>query len=245
MVETERSRVVVITGGNSGIGLGIAEGFARQNAQLVIIGRNQETLTATAQRLGNQTLWLRADISKSQEIDSALEKIAEKFPTVDVLVNAAGFMRTITTAMDTGEAEALWNEVIDTNLKGSFLMSIAIAKRLRRPGGRIINISSIGSFTGGSQSGGLAYASSKASLNGLTFALARELSPKGITVNAIAPGFIGNTGFTGAWPKEIVDAIVSQIPTGRAGEVSDIAEAALFLASPKASFITGEILNVH
>lgn len=124
-------------------------------------------------------------------------------------------------------------------------MSIAAAPYLSRPGGRIINISSIGAFTGGSRAGGLAYASSKAGLNGLTYALARELSSQGITVNAVAPGFVQGTGFTGAWPDSLVEGIVSQIPVGRAGETSDIAEAVLFLAGPQASFITGEILNVN
>ncbi len=154
-------------------------------------------------------------------------------------------MRTITTSTPLAEAEDLWDEVLDTNLKGSFLTSAAIAPYLRRPGGRIINISSIGSFTGGSRAGGLAYASSKAGINGLTYALARELSPQGITVNAVAPGFVQNTGFTGGWPEDTVRSIVSQIPAGRAGKTSDVAEAVLFLASPQASFVTGEILNVN
>jgi len=240
-----KKQVVVITGGNSGIGRGIAEAFSQQNSQLIIIGRDKKSLSETAQTLGNDALWYQTDVSKRNEVAATVENIAMKFSQVDVLVNAAGFMDPITTITPLEEAEKLWNEVLDTNLKGSFLMSVAMSRYITRPGGRIINISSIGAFTGGSQAGGLAYASSKAGLNGLTFALARELSSQGITVNAVAPGFIQNTGFTGAWPESTVQNIISQIPVGRGGEASDIAEAVLFLASPKASFITGEILNVN
>jgi 3-oxoacyl-[acyl-carrier protein] reductase len=241
----ESKRIVVITGGNSGIGRGIAQAFARRNCQLVIIGRDKESLVTTARELGHETVWHQADVSKRTEIATVVENISKQFPRVDVLVNAAGFMRSVTTLTPLAEAECLWDEVMDTNLKGSFLMSVAVAPCLARPGGRIINVSSIGSFTGGSRPGGLAYASSKAGLNGLTFALARELSPHGITVNAVAPGFIQGTGFTGSWPAPLVQEIVSQIPAGRAGETIDVAEAVLFLASPQASFITGEILNVN
>ncbi|HCA26063.1 MAG TPA: 3-oxoacyl-ACP reductase [Betaproteobacteria bacterium] len=238
-------QVVVITGGNSGIGRGIAQAFAHQHAQLIVIGRNQASLAATAQALGRETVWLQADVGKRDDVAAVVEKIVEQFQRVDVLVNAAGFTQTVTTATPLAEAESLWDAVLDTNLKGSFLMSVAIAPFLSRPGGRIINMSSIGSFTGGSRAGALAYASSKAGLNGLTYALARELSSQGITVNAVAPGFVQGTGFTGAWPEQLVQDIVSQIPVGRAGETSDIAEAVLFLASAQASFITGEILNVN
>lgn len=244
-MKSEKHPVVVITGGNSGIGRAIAEAFVDQNSKVVIIGRNQETLVATAEALGHETIWYQADVSKSSEVAAFVEKLVKKVSKVDVLVNAAGFMHTVTTTMPLPEAENLWDEVLDVNLKGSFLTSVAIAPYLARPGGRIINISSIGSFTGGSRAGGLAYASSKAGINGLTYALARELSSQGITVNAVAPGFIQNTGFTGAWPEQIVQNIVKQIPVDRAGETSDIAESVLFLASPKASFITGEILNVN
>jgi 3-oxoacyl-[acyl-carrier protein] reductase len=151
----------------------------------------------------------------------------------------------VSTKIGTDESIANWNDVIATNLTGAFLMSIYAAQMLRRPGGRIINFSSIGAFTGGSSGGAIGYAASKAGINGLTFGLTRELSQEGITVNSIAPGFIENTGFTSVYPKDAVDKIVRNIPAKRAGNVDDVAEACLYLSSEKASYITGEIINVN
>jgi 3-oxoacyl-[acyl-carrier protein] reductase len=125
------------------------------------------------------------------------------------------------------------------------LMTVAVAPHLIRPGGRIIYISSIAAFTGGSRAGSTAYAAAKAGLHGLTYGFARELSEQGITVNAIASGFVADTGFTGSWPAERVNGIVAQTPVGRAGRVDDIAAAVRYLASPEASFVTAEILNVN
>lgn len=162
-----------------------------------------------------------------------------------MLVNAAGFVRGVTTDMPLDEAEREWDAVHDTNLKGSFLMTVAVAPHMPRPGGRIIYISSIAAFTGGSRAGSTAYAAAKAGLHGLTYGFARELSSQGITVNTVAPGFIADTGFTGAWSEERVRGIVEQTPVGRSGHVNDVAAAVHYLASPEASFVTGEVLNVN
>jgi 3-oxoacyl-[acyl-carrier protein] reductase len=162
------------------------------------------------------------------------------------LINAAGFTGTTTTTTPFVQAEQTWDAILGANLKGSFLMSIAIAPHLPRPGGRIINISSIAAFTGGSSAGAIAYASAKAGVLGMTYALARELSPQGLTVNAIAPGFVPETRFFGETvSEERIRTIVSQTPVGRVGHAEDIAAAALYLASPEASFVTGEVLNVN
>ena len=244
-MQVEEGRVVVVTGGNSGIGYAIAKGFIGEKAHVVILGRNESTLAAASKELGEGTVGLRADVSKREEVTSAVGMIVRQFGVIDVLVNAAGILKPVTTELDLQQAEAMWDDVVGTNLKGSFLMALTTAKYLRRPGGRIVNISSIGAFTGGSRSGGLAYASSKAGLHGLTYALARELSSQGITVNAIAPGFIKETGFPGSQSKEAWGQIGLQVPVGRVGEVNDVVEATLYLAGQGASYITGEILNVN
>lgn len=237
----------MVTGGGSGIGREIASAFSREGSRVVIVGRSEEKLRATAAALGPLVTWERADVSKLDQVVTAVEPIVKRFGQIDVLVNnaAATSSGAITTETPPETAEKLWDEQLDTTLKGCFLMSMVVAPHLRRPGGRIINISSIAAFTGGRRSGAIAYAAAKAGLLGLTYALAVELSPKGITVNAIAPGLIANTEMTKDWPEERVRAIVAETPVGRAGQVDDVAAAALYLASPEASFVTGQVINVN
>ncbi|GHO92172.1 short-chain dehydrogenase [Reticulibacter mediterranei] len=244
-MDTTKRRNIIITGGNSGMGRAIAEAFVRGHGHVAIIGRDQGKLQSTAQSLGSNVSWYQADVSQREQVASTIESIVEQWDHIDVLVNAAGFGGSVTTNMPLEEAEREWDALYGTNLKGSFLMIMAVAPHLVRPGGRIINISSIAAFTGGSRAGSVAYAASKSGLLGLTYGFARELSPQGITVNAIAPGFIANTGFTGAWSEERVQGIISETPIGRAGHVDDIAAATLYLASPEASFVTGEVFNVN
>ncbi|MBN3922578.1 SDR family oxidoreductase [Nostoc sp. NMS4] len=239
------SRTVIITGGNSGIGRGIAEAFARENTQVVIMGRNEETLRTTIEHLGPKAFCKQVDITQSAQVADAVTAVVQQLGQIDVLVNAAGLPRWITTETPLDQAEQLWDEVVNTNLKGSFLMAMAVAPYLTRPGGRIINISTNAAFTGGSCPGYLGYAAAKAGVHGLTYALARELSPQGITVNAIAPGLIANTAITNMWSEERLQSIVAETPVGRAGCVDDVAAAVLYLASKEASFITGEVLNIN
>ena len=189
--------------------------------------------------------WQQADVSQREQVVEAVARIVERFGRIDVLINNAGFVLGATTDMPLHEAEQAWDEVLDTNLKGSFLMIVAAAPHMPRLGGRIISISSIAAYTGGSRAGSTAYAAAKAGVIGLTHGFARELSAQGITVNAIAPGFIANTEFTGNWSEERVKGIVAETPVGRGGNANDIAQAIRYLASPEASFVTGEILNVN
>jgi 3-oxoacyl-[acyl-carrier protein] reductase len=234
-------KIAVVTGGASGIGFGIAEALVRAGYDIVLIGRNEDRLRNAAEKLGPACSWRRADVGRRNEVQAALSGLDH----VDVLVNAAGFVRSVSLATPAEEAEANWDAVIDANLKGSFLMTRVVAPLLASPGGHVINISSIGAQTGGSRPGSLAYAAAKSGLHGLTYALARELAPRGITANVVAPGFIADTGFTGAWPEERIAAIVAETPMGRSGTPADIAGAVLWLASPAGSFVTGAVIPVN
>jgi len=238
-------RNIVVTGGGSGVGQATAAAFAQMGDRVAIIGRDEAKLRTAADTLGPTTRWYRADVSQRAEVTDAVTAIVREMGGIDVLINAAGFVRGIRADTPLAEAEETSNAEVGTNLTGNFLIALAVAPHLPRPGGRIINISSIAAFTGGSGGGAIGYAAAKAGVLGLTYGLARALSGEGITVNAIAPGFIAETGFTGAWPAERVRSIVSQTPVGRGGTADDIAAAARYLASPEASFITGEVLNVN
>jgi len=240
-----KNRVVAITGGSSGIGRAMAEAFVQNDAHVVIIGRREAALRTTAQAIGAQCSWQRADVGQREQVATAVDAIVKQFGKIDVLINNAGESRGITTEMSLDQAEAVWDYELATNLKGAFLMALAVLPHLARPGGRIINISSDGALTGGGGLRTIGYVSAKAGLLGLTRALAREYSPHGITVNTIAPGFIAGTGATGRLSEEIVKSIAAQLPVARPGSMNDVAAAALFLASPEAGFITGETLNVN
>ena len=242
---TEGARVVIVTGGSTGIGRATAQAFAARGERVVILGRREEPLRVATAILGGDAFWLRADVSRREDVEAAISAVVARYGRIDVLVNAAGFVRGVTADMPLIEAEAEWDAVLDTNLKGAFLMSLGVAPHLTRPGGRIISISSIAAFTGGSRPGSTAYAAAKAGVLGMTYGLARELSPQGITVNAVAPGFIAETEFTGAWSEERKSGIIAQTPAGRGGRAEDVAAAISYLASPEASFITGEVLNVN
>ncbi|GHO45822.1 SDR family NAD(P)-dependent oxidoreductase [Ktedonospora formicarum] len=241
---TER-RIIIITGGGSGIGRACAREFAQKDEQVVILGRSAEKLQRCAQEEGYDIAWKQADVSQREQVERVINEIVREYGRIDVLVNAAGFVLGATTDMPLAEAEANWDAVQETNLKGSFLMTVAAAPHMPRPGGRIIYISSIAAFTGGSRAGSTAYAAAKAGVLGLTYGFARELSERGITVNAIAPGFIANTEFTCNWTDEKIQGIIAQTPVGRGGSAKDIAASVSYLASPSSSFVTGEVLNVN
>ncbi len=144
----DTTSVVVVTGGGSGIGRAIAEAFVRDGSQVVIIGRREDTLRDTAQALGASCHWQRADVSQPDQVTAAIQAIVAQFGKIDVLVNNAGFSRGVMPDMALEQAAEVWDEELDTNLKGAFLMAFAVTPHLPRPGGRIINISSDGAFTG-------------------------------------------------------------------------------------------------
>lgn len=236
--------VVVITGGSSGIGAAVARAFAADHA-VALIARDEARLRAVAGELGPGSLWRKADVGRREEIASAIASIAAQLGRIDVLVVNAGFSRGVSVAMPLDEAERLWDEVHGANLKGAFLTALAAVTHLARPGGRIINIGSIAARTGGSLAGSIAYASAKSGIDGLTFALARELGPQGITVNAIAPGFIADTRFHVNPATERLARVTADTPVRRLGCAEDVAGAVRYLASPGASFVNGAVLSVN
>lgn len=239
-------RVVIVTGGGTGIGKGIANAFAKRNDQVVIMGRTEEKLRQAADDIGENVTTICMDVSKREQVQAAVEQVRSQFNRIDVLVNNAGFVHSISADTPLEKAEALWDEEMATNLKGSFLMALAVAKHLPHPGGRIINMSSIAAFTGGSRGGVIGYSAAKAGVHGLTVGLARDLGQHGITVNTVAPGVILETDFFGTPLSEAsIQARVSQVPMGRAGKPEDVAAAVLYLASLEASYVTGEVLQVN
>lgn len=242
----QEKRTIVVTGGGSGIGRAITATFARQGEQVVILGRTKEKLSRIVDEIGVNVTFEVADVSQREQVEAAIASIINQFGRVSALVNNAGFVKGITTDMPLSEAEAIWEQEIGANLKGAFLMSVGVAPHLVRPGGRIINIGSIAAYTGGSRGGVIGYGTAKAGLHGLTCALARELSPQGITVNTISPGLITETDFFGGnLTQERIQNTVSQVAIGRAGKPEDIAATVDFLASGGADYITGEVIHVN
>lgn len=242
----EEKRFAIITGGSSGIGLATAKKMLEKNINVTILSRTEPDFAGQSLKVEKNIQWIKADVSNRNDVELALEQILGKTKIIDILVNNAGSNGRITTKTPLEDAEKIWDSVTNVNLKGAFLMAVAIAPYLRKPGGRIINVSSIGAFTGGSNAGALAYAASKAGLLGLTRALARELSSEGITVNSVAPGFITSTNFfNGGLTEDMLKSYTEQIPAKRAGVPEDVASAICFLASSEASYINGEVLNIN
>lgn len=238
-------RLALITGGGTGIGRAVAERFAQQGGNVIILGRQEQPLRETAEAIGPSATWYAMDVSQRDQVARTVAQIVERWSQIDVLVNAAGYAMGVRAGIPLDEAANNWDETIGVNLTGSFLMAIAVAPHLTRPGGRIINISSIAAYTGSQRGGSIDYAAAKAGVIGLSHGLARDLSKEGITVNTVVPGFIANTGFTGAWPDSRIQGIVAETPVGRPGSADDIAAAVMYLASPEASFVTGEVLHVN
>lgn len=246
--QSQRQRLVVVTGGGTGIGRAIASAFAAEGDHVVLVGRRDGILAETAMRIqmkapDARVAWHRCNVSKPDEVAAFRDWLTSEIgSTVDVIVNNAGGVSTVADDASLQEAAAYAWEELGGNLVGTYMMIHALLPSLRRPGGRIVNISSIAALRGG---GGM-YSAAKAGVIGLTYSLAGDLGPDGITVNAIAPGFVLDTEFFGdRMTEERMQRTISQTPMRRAGQPRDIAAAVRYLASDEASFVTGEVLHVN
>ena len=236
------NQIAVVTGAGRGIGRAIALQFAGAGADVVCVSRtaeNAEKVAAEVRALGRRAWAHAVDVADAGAVDAACGQILAEAGKVDILVNNAGVTRD---GLLMRMSEADWDTVLDTNLKGAFLFTKGFTRAfLKQRSGRIINVSSVIGLIG--NAGQANYAASKAALIGFTKSVAREFASRGVTANALAPGFI-ETDMTAVLKPEQRAEILKGVPLARLGQPEDIAGAALFLASPAAGFITGQVLTV-
>lgn len=238
------NKIAVITGGSRGIGYATAEAFLREGATVIITASTPENARRAAQKLRDnypdaRVAGISPNLTDLESVRSAFAQIEEKYGRIDILVNNAGVSESTPLAKYT---EDIFDKVMDLNVKAVFNATHAVVDGMAARGeGVILNTSSMVSIYG--QPSGLAYPTSKFAVNGMTLSLARELGPKGIRVNAVAPG-ITETDMMRAVPKEVIDPLIAQIPLRRLGKPEDIANAFVFLASDEAAYVTGVVLQV-
>ena len=239
-----QNQVAIITGGSRGIGYATAEAFVREGATVILtassIANAQKAAGKLKEAYPQATVeGISPDLSSLESVREAFAAVAQRYGRIDILVNNAGVSESTPL---TGYSEELFDKVMDLNVKGVFNTTRAVVEQMSAQGsGVILNTSSMVSIYG--QPSGMAYPTSKFAVNGMTVSLARELGPKGIRVNAVAPG-ITETDMMKAVPKEVIEPMIRQIPLRRLGQRVDIANAFVFLASREASYITGVILSV-
>ncbi len=239
-----KDKIAIITGGSRGIGYATASAFLREGATVIITASSQANADKAADKLrveypDSTVAGIAPDLGSLADVKSVFEDICKRFGRIDILVNNAGVSESTPFANYTEET---FSKVMDLNVKGVFNAAKAASDIMAEAGsGVILNTSSMVSIYG--QPSGVAYPASKFAVNGLTLSLARELGPKGIRVNAVAPG-ITETDMMKAVPKEVIAPLINQIPLRRLGQPEDIANAFVFLASEEASYITGVVLSV-
>ena len=239
-----KDKVAIITGGSRGIGFAVADKFLNEGAVVIITASNQASADKAVKLLKQKHPTSKVDgispnLASLESVRNAFKEVREKYGCIDILVNNAGVSES---TPFTEYTEENFDRVMDLNVKGVFNATRAASDcMVARGRGVILSTSSMVSIYG--QPSGLAYPTSKFAVNGLTVSLARELGPKGIRVNAVAPG-ITETDMMKAVPKEVIEPIIQQIPLRRLGKPEDIANAFVFLASDEASYITGVVLSV-
>lgn len=237
------NKTVVVTGASRGIGRAIAMAFAKQGANVVLnynkSAAQAEEVVRDIEALGAKAIAVQADVSQSESAKQLIDTAVTTFGSIDVLVNNAGITKDMLLMRMTDDQ---FEQVVDTNLKGTFYcLKYASNYMLRQRRGKIINMASVVGLSG--NAGQANYAASKAGIIGLTKSAAKELATRGITVNAIAPGFI-ETEMTDALSEKVKEAYVQMIPLKRLGTVDDVANTACFIASDAANYITGQVIQV-
>jgi 3-oxoacyl-[acyl-carrier protein] reductase len=232
------SKVAIVTGGSRGIGRAIVQALAREGARVAFTYVQNKSLADEIAN-GETVIAFQADVASFDQAKDLVKQVKEKFGRVDILVNNAGVTRDKLLAM---MSEKDWDDVLDTNLKGAFnLTKQVVGLMIRQKSGSILNITSISGIVG--MGGQVNYSSSKAGMIGFTKALAKEVARANVTVNALALGFV-ETDMTGALNPEYREKLISQIPLGRIALPDEMAEVALFLLSPKAGYMTGQVIQV-
>ena len=238
-----KGQIAIVTGASRGIGRAIALELANQGADVVVnYSGNEEKAKSVVEEIlssGSRAFAVQCDVSDSDSVAAMLKRTIDEFGKVDILVNNAGITKD-NLLMRMKEDE--WDQVINTNLKGVFLCTKAVTRQMmKQRKGRIINVASVVGITG--NPGQANYVAAKAGVIGFTKPAAKELASRGITVNAVAPGFI-STDMTDQLPEDVRNQLLSQIPLGRLGNPEDIAKVAAFLASDDSSYMTGQTLSV-
>jgi len=237
-----KDKVIIVTGGGSGIGKEVSKIFSIEGANTVIFDVDENSINSFEKEMASMGYKLegyKVDVSNFEEVNKVTTKIFEKYGKIDILVNNAGITRdNFLTKMSVDD----WNKVISINLTGTFNCTKAVVPFMyEKESGVIINVSSVVAIYG--NIGQSNYIASKAGVIGLTKGWAKEFGKKGIRVNAVAPGFI-KTPMTEKVPEKVIEFMISKTPLGRMGEAEEVAKAIIFLSSDDASFITGVILNV-
>ena len=238
-----KGKIAIVTGAAQGIGKVIALGLAKCGADIAVSDINEDSLSSAVKEieaLGRKAIAVKMDVSSLKDCEAMVKKTIDAFGKVDILINNAGITRdTVLLRMK----EEQWDQVIQVNLKGTFNCTKAVIRSMfKQKSGKIINISSV---TGAMGNAGQAnYSASKAAVMGFTKSIAREYAHCGITVNAVAPGFI-KTAMTDAIPEKDRDAMISIIPAKRLGLPEDVADTVCFLASDMANYITGQVIHIN
>ncbi len=237
---TLSGKKALVTGASGGIGGAIAQGLARQGAEVALSGTRVDALEAAAKEIPGKTHIVPCDLGDAEQVGKLIENAGKAMGQVDILVNNAGLTRDM---LAMRISDAMWQKVIDVNLTAAFKLSREVLKEmLRRRWGRIVNITSIVGVTG--NAGQANYAASKAGLIAMSKSMAAEVAQRNITINCVAPGFI-KTPMTDALNDQQKTMLLQRIPAGRLGTPADCANAVVFLASEEAGYITGQTIHVN